>query len=108
MEWVKLFLLLYADDIVLSAHSPDELQSLLEILKNHCISWKLTVNTSKTKMNIFRNGGRLPRDLRFIYNGEEIEIVKEISHFGIVFTSGGSCHETQKRWRVKHSKQSLR
>ena len=35
-------------------------------------------------------------DLRFIYNGEEIEIVKQFSYLGIVFTSGGSCHETQK------------
>ena len=93
---VKLFLLLYADDIVLFAHSPDELQSLLETLQNYCIRWKLTVNTSKTKIVIFRKGGRLPRDLRFIYNGEEIEIVKQFSYLGIVFTSGGLCHETQK------------
>ena len=93
---VKLFLLLYADDIVLFAHSPDELQSLLETLQNYCIRWKLTVNTSKTKIVIFRKGGRLPRDLRFIYKGEEIEIVKQSSYLGIVFTSGGSCHETQK------------
>ena len=60
---VKLFLLLYADDIVLFAHSPDELQSLLETLQNYCIRWKLTVNTSKTKIVIFRKGDRLPRDL---------------------------------------------
>ena len=92
---VKLLLLLYADDIVLFAYSSDELQSLLETLQNYCIRWKLTVNTSKTKIVIFRKGGRLPRDLRFIYNGEEIEIVKQFSYLGIVFT-GGSCHETQK------------
>ena len=83
---VQLFLLLYADDIVLFAHSPDEIQSLLETLQNYCIRWKLTVNTSKTKIVIFRKGGRLPRDLRFIYNGEEIEIVKQFSYLGIVFT----------------------
>ena len=50
---VKLFLFLYADDIVLYAHSPDELQSLLETLQKYCIRWKLTVNTSKTKIVIF-------------------------------------------------------
>ena len=32
---IKLFLLLYADDIVLFAHSPDKLQSLLETLQNY-------------------------------------------------------------------------
>ena len=93
---IKLFLLLYADDIVLFAHFPDELQSLLETLQSYCIRWKLTVNTSKTKIVIFSKGGRLPRDLRFIYNGEEIEIVKQFSYLGIVFTFGGSCHETQE------------
>ena len=45
---------------------------------------------------IFRKGGRIPTDLKFNYNGEEIEIVKKFSYLGIVFTSGGSCHEAQK------------
>ena len=53
---VKLFLLLYADDIVLFADSADKLQSLHNILENYCSRWKLTVNTSKTKILIFRNG----------------------------------------------------
>ena len=93
---VKLFLLLYADDIVLFVNSPDQLQRLLETLQNYCICWKLTVNTSKTKIVILRKGGRLPRDLRFIYNGDEVEIVKQFSYLGIVFTFGGSYHETPK------------
>ena len=54
------------------------------------------MNTSKTKIVIFRNGGRIPTDLKFNYNGEEIEVVKKCSYLGIVFRSGGSCHEAQK------------
>ena len=38
------------------ADSADELQSLLEILQNYCQRWRLTVNTSKTKIVIFRKG----------------------------------------------------
>ena len=34
--------------------------------------------------------------MRCTYNGEEFEIVKQFSYLGIVFTSGGSCHETKK------------
>ena len=93
---IKLFLLLYAEDIVLFADSADELQSLLEILQNYCQRWRLTVNTSKTKIVVFRKGGRVPGDLNFTFNGENIEIVKQFSYLGIVYTSGGSCHQTQK------------
>ena len=93
---MKLFLLLYADDIVLFANTPDELQHLLDILQDHCARNRLTVNTSKTKVVIFRKGGRIPIDLTFKYNGDETEIVSKFSYLGIVFTSGGSCHETQK------------
>ena len=93
---VKLYLLLYADDIVLFADSADELQSLLNILENYCSRWKLTVNTSKTKILIFRNGGMLPGNLAFMYNGENIEIVKQFSYLGVVYTAGGLCHQTQK------------
>ena len=93
---MKLFLLLYADDIVLFANTPDELQHLLDILKDYCARNRLTVNTSKTKVVIFRKGGRIPTDLTFKYYGDVIEIVSKFSYLGIVFTSGGSCHETQK------------
>ena len=92
---MKLYLLLYADDIVLFANSPTELQQLLDILQNYCTRYRLTVNTAKTKIMIFRKGGRIPNVLRFTYNGEDIEIVKKFSYLDIVFTSGGSCHEAQ-------------
>ena len=94
---MKLFLLLYADDIELFANTPDESQHLLDILQDYCARNRLTVNTSKTKVVIFRKGGRTPIDLTFKYNGDEIEIVSKFSYLGkigIVFTSGGSCHET--------------
>ena len=72
---MKLYLLLYADDIVLFAISPTELQQLLDILQNNCTRYRLTVNTAKTKIMIFRKGGRIPNVLRFTNNGEDIEII---------------------------------
>ena len=53
---MKLYLLLYADDIVRFANSPTELQQLLDILQNYCTRYRLTVNTAKTKIMIFRKG----------------------------------------------------
>ena len=93
---LKLFILLYADDIVLFGNSASELQNSIGILEEYCQKWKLTVNRTKTKVLIFRKGGRLPNALRFTYYGTEIEIVSRFSYLGIVFTSGGSCKEAQR------------
>ena len=49
---LKLFLLLYADDIVIFADNENMLQKGLEILYDYCTSWKLRVNTNKTKIMI--------------------------------------------------------
>ena len=65
-DLVNIYLLLYADDIILFGKTPDELQRALTILEEYCNRWKLTVNTSKTKIMIFRKGGRMPNHLNFL------------------------------------------
>ena len=92
---IKLFLLLYADDITLFSETAEGLQKALNLLSTYCQRWKLTVNTKKTKIMVFRKGGILPRDLKFYYNGIEIEIVNTFSYLGIVFSPGGSFSNTQ-------------
>ena len=47
---LKLFILIYADDIVLFGNSAAELQNAIVILEDYCQKWKLTVNTRKTKL----------------------------------------------------------
>ena len=46
---LKLFLLLYADDIILFANDKQNLQLSLNILKNYCKRWKLKGNTKKQR-----------------------------------------------------------
>jgi len=72
--------LLYADDIVLFAESAESLQNYLNILEGYCDRWKLTVNSTKTKVIIFRKGGRLLQNVRFTYKNEEIEIVNKFKY----------------------------
>ena len=62
---LKLFLLLYSDDIILFANNEENLQLSLNILENHCKRWKLKVNTQKTKVMVFRKGGRLRDNISF-------------------------------------------
>ena len=47
---LKLYLLLYADDIVIFAESSQGLQNGLDILAEYSKMWKLTVSTDKTKI----------------------------------------------------------
>ena len=93
---INIYMLLYADEIILFGNSPEDLQKSLTILEEYCSKWKLTVNTNKTKIMVFRKGGRLPNDLDFKYNNVSIEIVSKFCYLGVTFTSGGSSFETQK------------
>ena len=42
--YLKLAVLLYADDTVLFAESEEELQQLLNEFQSYCVKWKLNVN----------------------------------------------------------------
>ena len=70
---LKLFLLLYADDIVLFSNDQCDLQKSLDVLHNYCQKWKLKVNVNKTKIMVFSSGGILRRNLSFLYDGKQIK-----------------------------------
>ena len=53
---LKLLLLLYAIDIVIVFKTAESSQKGLHILKDYCDKWKLIINTSKTKIMVFRKG----------------------------------------------------
>ena len=91
---INLNILLYADDIILFGKKPTDLQNALNYLEEYCNKWKLTVNTNKTKIMVFRKGGRLPNNLNFVYGNINISIVNKFCYLGVVFTSGGSSFET--------------
>ena len=97
IDLIQLFVLLYADDIIVMATTASDLQKALDILENYCTRWKLTINIIKTKIVIFRKGGRLPLNVKYTYKGVDIEIVNKYSYLGVLFTSGGSCFKTQKK-----------
>jgi hypothetical protein len=53
--YLKLFVLLYADDTVIMAESSEDLQAQLNVFGEYCKKWKLKVNAEKTKIFIFSN-----------------------------------------------------
>ena len=67
-------MLLYADDAVVFATSPESLQSLLRDIETYCTTWGLKINTAKTKIMIFERGRHTHHD--FILNNTIIEVVE--------------------------------
>ena len=51
--FLKLFVLLYADDTVIFAENATELQIALNAMFQYCNLWKLKVNSNKTKVVVF-------------------------------------------------------
>jgi hypothetical protein len=81
--------LLYADDIILYSESDDGLQTGLNILQDYCKRSHLDVNVGKSKVMIFRKGGKQPNS-SFTYNNEQLEITSLYNYLGITISSGGS------------------
>ena len=47
VKFYKVFMLLYADDIVIFSNTAEELQKSFDFLSEYCKRWKLKVNISK-------------------------------------------------------------
>ena len=77
---LKVFILLFTDDAVLFAHTPEALQYLLDDLQYYCTTWKLKVNTNTTNIMIFENGRHMTHD--FLHNNTVLEVVKTFKYLG--------------------------
>lgn len=86
---LELHLLMFADDTVIISSTPRGLQLKIWALKRYFANLKLKVNLGKTRVVVFRRGGRLPKNLKFYFGEDEIEIVKQCVYLGVPFSS--SC-----------------
>jgi hypothetical protein len=93
--YIKLFVIMYANDTALVAKSASNLQNRLNLLQEYCIKWKLKVNIDKTKIMISFKG-TLPTNIHFKYGDKEFEIVKDFLYLGITFSRSGSFSNAKK------------
>ena len=95
--FIKMLVILYADDTVVFADSAVEMQIQLDNFSEYCSLWKLNVNSSKIKVVIFA-GGRFPtNNFNFNFDGNNLEIVSDIVYLGVNFSRTGSYLNTKKR-----------
>ena len=93
--YLKLFVLLYADDTVIMSESKEDMLNQLTVFNDFCKKWKLKVNAEKSKVLVLSNG-RLPANLKFTYNNRDLEIVPNDSYLGITFSKSGSFNTSIK------------
>lgn len=105
--FVKLILLLYADDTVLLADTPEELQKALDYTDEYCKNWQLTVNIKKTEVMIFSRG-KVRNKPNFFYKGVNLKIVDQFIYLGVMFNYDGKFnraieHNVNKATRAMFS-----
>ena len=87
--YVKLLVLMYADDTVLLSDSAAGLQKALNSLEQYCKDWKLNVNCNKTKVVVF--GGRSSQaKYSFRYGDKCVDIVTGYKYLGVYFNENAS------------------
>ena len=55
------------------------------MLQELCNDFKLSVNVTKTKVLVFKKGGRLSKAEKWFYNNSQIETVNGFSYVGVFF-----------------------
>lgn len=81
--------LLFADDTIILAKTAHEFQKCLNDFDLYCKTWKLQINTQKTKVMVFGSNRRGTRNMNFSINNEILEITDEYKYLGVVFSQSG-------------------
>ncbi len=93
---LKFACLIFADDLVLLADSPECLQKSIDFLSMYCTTQALTVNVKKTKVLVFGHKANSPSQI-WKYREGNIETVDRFKYLGMLFTSNGTFKECAKK-----------
>ena len=86
--FINMYTLLYADDTLVFAESPAELQLALDEVGEYCNKWGLSINQDKTKVVIF-SAGKVRTQFNFKIGNFNIGTSNEYCYLGIVFNFNG-------------------
>ncbi|UYV74894.1 hypothetical protein LAZ67_12001706 [Cordylochernes scorpioides] len=85
-EFGDIHLLLYADDIAIIGESRMNLQKKIKILKEYLDENLMTLNESKSKIMVFRNGGKPSNKDRWFWNDKPTTITSRYTYLGFPLT----------------------
>ena len=104
IETVKLFVLLFADDLVIFAETVIELHRLINRLIEYCDRWHVNVNINATMVIVFRNGGPLREYERWKFKDTNLHVVTCYKYLGSLHSSRNSWFMCQKTLAYQSSK----
>ena len=97
-DLVEILLLMFADDLALISDTVIGLQHLPNLLYSFCKVKDLIVNTIKTKVMVYKNGGTLAKTERWSYDGENLEVDPCFTYLGLNFTRQLSLKEKESEF----------
>jgi hypothetical protein len=98
--WLKV--LLYADDLVLLAETPQELQLMMDKLHLFCQYNDMTVNTKKSECVVFNKSVLTDqRDVTVTYDGDKMVFRSRFVYLGMLFEENEGSKNAQDRLLVK-------
>ena len=95
-SYLKLFILLYADDTVLMSESVHGMQHMLNVFSDYCDTWKLHVNFEKTKVVIFSRR-RDKSKTKFIFKDKDLLMSENYNYLGVLFNFNNSFMNAKKK-----------
>ena len=103
--FLKLYVLLYADDTIIMAETPEELQKALDKLTSYCEKWSLKINISKSNIIIF-SAGKVKKYPKFYVDQKEIKVVEDYVYLGVNFHYNGSFKNAIKK-QIKQARKAM-
>ena len=92
---LKLYILLYADDTVLLAESPKDLQNSINLMEEYCYLWKLKINVSKSKATVLSRG-KIRNRPEFYFGEKKLDVVDHYKYLGLNFNFNGKFTVAKK------------
>jgi hypothetical protein len=81
--------LLFADDLAVSSFTSNGLQKEIDQIVRYCKEWNLKCNLRKSKIVVFKKGGKLKNTERWNIAGQNIEIIDKFKYLGITVENTG-------------------
>jgi hypothetical protein len=77
------------------------MQRAINNIKEYCEERKLKIITNKTKIVVFKKGGKLSKYENWILGGEEIEVTNEIKYLGIILDGRGKWEKEKRQVGIR-------
>jgi hypothetical protein len=93
--------LLFADELAFASFIINGLQKAVDQVTSYCKEWSLKCNLNKTKIVVFKKGGKLKRGESWYASDHKIEVVDEINYLRVTFHSSGGWNKQKLKVRAK-------